>query len=119
MGTIICDKHGMSGISINIQNDICMKILKNELLQDSDLEVIKVKLFDNNQFLFDINYIVTVALKKELSLLDVYEIKEEYEDEKLIKKFELKMGVVCGQCLNEYKYKDTIRNTLEKYKNHI
>lgn len=120
MGTIICEKHGECGIAINIQNDICEKILKNELLQDSDLAVIKVNLYeDNDQFIYDNNFIVTVALKKDLLLLDVYDIKDEYEDEKLSKKIHSKMGVVCGQCLNEYKYKDNIRNTLEKYRYHI
>jgi len=119
MGTIICDKHGMNGIAINIQNDICIKIIQNEPLSDSDLEVIKVNLYDGNQFLLDVNYIVTKELKKELTLLDVYDIKEEYEDEKFIKPFASKMSEVCGQCLNEYKYKENIKITLEKYLNHI
>lgn len=119
MGLILCDKHGQQGIAINIQNEICDSILANEPLSDEDLQIIKVLFFDEGEPLMDMNYIVTKSLKEEFALKDLYEIREEIEEETLISPFTSKMGIVCGQCLNEYKYKKAIAGTLKAYREYI
>jgi hypothetical protein len=116
MGIIQCQKHGETGTAVNIQQDICKKILKDEPLKNEDMEVIKVNLYDNDELLLEMRYIVTKELEKELTLQKVYDIHDEIEDEKLIKPFESSMGAICGQCLDEYKYSKDIEHTMEKFK---
>lgn len=116
MGLIICDKHGQQGIAINIQDEICRSILANEPLCNEDLKIIKVVFFDENRPLMEMNHIVTTSLKEKLALEDLYEIREESEEETLIRPFTSKMGIVCGQCLNEYEHKKAIADTLKAYR---
>lgn len=116
MGLILCNKHGKQGIAINIQQEVCEKMLKGDPLHDDNLAVIKVLYFDCDELFLDMNYLVTNVLKEQLKLHDVYEVREDADEEPLSRLFSTKMGIICGQCLNEYKYKKDIQSTLAAYR---
>ena len=115
MGLIICDKHGEQGIVINIEDDICRKILADTPLTNEELCVIKAVFYDDDEtFLMDVNYLVSIQTKESLNLMEYFEIRTEEEDEKFLGKMSSKMGAVCGQCLNEYKFRKDIDKSLRK-----
>lgn len=116
MGMIICKKHGKRLVGMNIQQEICEKLLKNDPLKDDDLSVIKMLYYDDDKLLLHMSYLVTKALKKQLRLRDVYHIKDDFEDEQPRKLLELRMSAICNQCLDEYEYKDDIQNTLAEHR---
>ncbi len=118
MGLIICDKHGEQGIAINIEDVICQKILADEPISDEHLHVIKVLFYDDEEFLMDMNYLISTALKDDLNLLEVYEVQNEEEDSALMKRISPRLGIVCGQCLKEYKYRNNIEGSLRKLWRH-
>ena len=112
MGLIICEKHGEQGIAINIEDDICRKILANIPLRDEDLCVIKVLFYDNEEFLMDMNYLMTTEMKHTLNLAEGYEVRDEEEDAEFLKQISPRMGILCGQCLKEYRYRENIEESL-------
>lgn len=115
MGLIICDKHGEQGIVINIEDAICRKILADAPIAGEDLCVMKVLFYDNDEFLMDMNYLMTSEMKGDLNLMEVYEVRNDEEDSEFLRLISPRMGIVCGQCLNEYKYKADIKAVLRKF----
>ncbi|MBF7093094.1 hypothetical protein IUY40_16300 [Flavobacterium sp. ALJ2] len=65
---IQCVKHGLYGIAINIENSICEKINKNQELFSSNLSVVEVYLYDGEEYLYNLNYIITNETKKSIIL---------------------------------------------------
>ncbi|MCV9933723.1 hypothetical protein OIU80_15675 [Flavobacterium sp. LS1R47] len=115
MGMIQCVKHGLSGIAINIENSICEKINKNQELFSSNLSVVKVYLYDGEEYLYNLNYIITNETKKKYNLKSVYKIHNE-EDEKQLKDLDSLVGVICNKCLNDYQFINKIKNIINEYK---
>lgn len=118
MGLIICSKHGEQGIVINIEDEICRKILADKPISNENLHVIKVLFYDHEEFLMDMNYLISSEMKDDLNLVDVYEVKNEEEDSEFLRRISPRMGIVCGQCLKEYKYRRDIEDSLRKLWRH-
>ena len=118
MGLIICEKHGEQGIAINIEDEICRKILADTPISDVDLCVIKVLFYDNEEFLMDMNYLMTTEMKDTLNLMEVHEVQNEEEDSEFLRRLSPRMGILCGQCLKEYKYRKNIEVSLRKLWRH-
>lgn len=119
MGLIICNKHGEQGIVINIEDQICRKILADTPMSDEDLYVIKVLFYDDEEFLMDMNYLISKEMKEDLNLIEVYEVQNEEEDSEFLRKISPRMGIVCGQCLQEYRYRTNIEESLRKLWRHM
>ncbi|MFB9079337.1 hypothetical protein ACFFLS_05600 [Flavobacterium procerum] len=115
MGMLQCEKHGLSGIAINIEKSICHKINRNQQILSSDLIVVKVYLYDNDQYLFNLNYIITKESKKKYNIKSIYEIHNE-EDEKQLNEIDSLVGVICEKCFVEYKFINNIKKIVNEYK---
>jgi hypothetical protein len=102
MGMIICEKHGMTGISINILKDICEKILENEPIAQEELATILVDYYDEDTFLITDRYLVTNDFKREYQLRGYYKISSDEEDQRLWRPIAPMMGGLCGKCYKEY-----------------
>lgn len=118
MGLIICEKHDEQGIVINIENNICRMILADEPLCDEDLFVIKILFYDNEEFLMDMNYLITTEMRDSLNLIEIYEVQNEEEESEVLKQISPRMGILCGQCLKEYKFRKNIEGSLRKLWRH-
>jgi len=102
MGIIICPKHGTSGIAICIEKAICHKILQNIPVQDNELAVIRIEVFDFDRetFVTNLNHLITKKLKEERDLQDYYKIVTEDEFEQLDTKMDV--GATCVKCFEEF-----------------
>ncbi|MCU0438896.1 MAG: hypothetical protein MUC49_13430 [Raineya sp.] len=104
MGVVICAKHGMSGIAICIEKAICDKIYQNESIQDEELTIIHVEVFEVNSdgeiFVVNLNHLITKELKEKNNLQEAYKMLDEQAFDELEKKMDA--GVTCGKCFQEF-----------------
>lgn len=116
MGMIQCPKHGLQGIAINIQEEVCAKILNSEQLTADDLSVIKVLVYDDGEFLFDMNYLLLTETCVKMNLQEEYTVTdEEQADLKILNNMS---GALCAVCFAKYPYSEAIKPVLHIYEQH-
>lgn len=113
---IKCKKHGLCGLAINIENSIIDNINNNQEISPLDICVIKVYLYDDNEYLYYINYIITNKSKKQYKISSSYKIHNEKEELKL-KDLDNLVGVICNECLINYNYLKNIKSIIKEYQN--
>lgn len=71
-------------------------------------EVVKVKvdLYDEKELIGDMEYLISVVIKKRLNIKKHYNITTDDESDQLGQLIHLELGGVCVDCLKEYKEKN-------------
>lgn len=71
-------------------------------------EVVKVKvdLYDEKELIGDIEYLISVVIKKRLNIKKHYNITTDDESDQFGQLIHLELGGVCVDCLKEYKEKN-------------
>jgi len=114
---IVLHKDGTCSPVINgIQQEITDCILANEYLIEKELSITKIAMFVEEEILI-FNYILLKKTKEALQIPDIYEIKED-KDEKHID-FLIKLTKpISGRDLDNYQYKEEIKNILNQFRNY-
>lgn len=117
MGIIQCPKHGLQDIAINIQADVCAKILNNEKLTEKDLCVIKVLVYDAGQLLVEMNYLILAEVQLKMGLENQYIVVDENEQDDL-RLLNSMSGALCTLCFAEYPHRKNINRALHDYESY-
>lgn len=101
MGISLCRRHGESGIVSSISIDICEEIMGRSKEKIENVYVVTIKVFDEDEHVFDQSNYISENLFKTHNLKLEYEIHSESDEEK-INSFFPKTSGVCGKCFDEY-----------------
>ncbi|CAA0163937.1 hypothetical protein [Tenacibaculum maritimum] len=112
---IFLDKDKVYGVLLNVQKEVCDKIIANKPLNDLELSVVKVNLYDDNEFFMDENYILFTETKQNLCINDEYHIRNEEEESLKLSVLNKIVTNISNKYLEEYDFKDNINLTLSIY----
>lgn len=110
------DNNTSEEIIIDFQKEVCEAIKTNKMLKDSDLCVIKVLFYEDEEFLFESNYVFLKSFIDNFELLTEYHVRSD-KDEENIRTIKNMTGGVLKSELDNYKHKKFIEKTLEIYRN--
>lgn len=116
MGYFICEKHGGIISFFQMEDIICKKIHSAEEIFDTDLEVISIKYILKDLDDLTLKYIVSKDTMNILNYKDEYFIEEDEIEDRDINLKPLNLWALCSKCLDEYPYKENMKDTLEKYR---
>ena len=104
MGVILCKKHGESGFTQRISHNVAKKFRDDIPLSDENLRVVKIKMYDEGDFLGTDAYLISQTEFEQSGLSTINEAHSEDEYDSIMSKLPEMTGI-CFDCLQEYKAK--------------
>ncbi|MBF7093092.1 hypothetical protein IUY40_16290 [Flavobacterium sp. ALJ2] len=97
-----------------IQDEICNKILNDIEINKNDLFIFQLDLYDNEEYLTSVKYLLTREFSKEHKLKNPYKIYNEEEESKYNFIYNY-LGAVSLKIIENYKYIDNIRGSIKDF----
>lgn len=107
MGMIRCEKHGLTGICINIDKTVVDAILKEKPLNENKIYMTEITMEfreEDEFYSHTFTYYIHASNYKDFNLKQSY-IANLDDDEDAIEKIEKTfppLGIACGKCFNEF-----------------
>ncbi|WP_250463905.1 hypothetical protein [Microbulbifer litoralis] len=101
MGLIICGKHGESGFTDRVSKEVASCIDDGTPLKESDLKVVVIRMYDEDEFLGTNKYLLTEKEFKKSGIPEVSVVDKESTYD-VIKDKLPRMEGACSSCLNNF-----------------
>ena len=105
----------VSSRAVNIENHVIDNFQLNIEINDDDLEVVKINLFDEDILLMDINYLIRKDTFQKLNLKKCYDIRNENEEAEIMPLLNSITNGIDMEIIDKYSYMNKIHNTWSEY----